>query len=59
MKLLTAKEVAEALKVSTNAVYRWAREGKLACVVLAGRAVRFDEAAVAAFIAANKRQAVR
>lgn len=39
-KMMTAQDVAEALSVSTNAVYQWAKCGRLPSVKL-GRSVRF------------------
>lgn len=39
-QLLTVKEVAELLHVSTESVYRWATDGRLSSVRL-GRAIRF------------------
>lgn len=40
--LLTAAEVADALRVSRAAVYKWAQQGKLAAVRVDGvRSVRF------------------
>jgi excisionase family DNA binding protein len=38
--LLTAQEVADALRVSTSTVYRWAADGTLTAVTV-GAAVRF------------------
>lgn len=40
-RLLTAREVGEALAVSTETVLRWARRGELPALRLPGGAVRF------------------
>ena len=54
-QLLTAKDVARRFAVSPSQVYQLARLGVLPCVRVGG-AVRFDQAAVEKFIAANSRQ---
>ena len=41
--LLTAREVAELLDVSTETVLRWTRAGKLPAIRLPGGAIRFRE----------------
>jgi excisionase family DNA binding protein len=41
--LLTAREVAGTLGVSTETVLRWARHGDIPVIRLPGRAVRFRE----------------
>jgi excisionase family DNA binding protein len=38
--LLTAKDVSQQLAVSVKAVYRWAKEYRVPCVII-GRCVRF------------------
>jgi excisionase family DNA binding protein len=43
-RLLTAREVAEMLAVSTETVLRWVRQGKLPAIRLPGGAIRFREA---------------
>lgn len=52
-KLLTVKEVADRLAVSESTVFRLLRSGKLRPIKL-GRALRFDEQDVAAFIEQQK-----
>ena len=42
-RLLTAREVAELLGVSTETVLRWARRGELPAIRLPGGAIRFRE----------------
>ncbi len=49
--LLTAREVAELLRVPTASVYALAREGRLPGTVRVGRLVRFDVAALRQWIA--------
>lgn len=51
--LMTAEEVAQRWKVSSDVVYRLAREGGLACVQL-GRYRRFRVATVEAFEVASE-----
>jgi excisionase family DNA binding protein len=41
--LLTAREVAELLGVSTETVLRWTRRGELPAIRLPGGAIRFRE----------------
>ncbi len=53
MRLLTAEEVAAALRVPKSWVYRAAREGVLPSIPC-GRYVRFDEADVEAWVASRK-----
>jgi excisionase family DNA binding protein len=50
MPLLSAAEVAEILKVSSRSVLRYAREGRIECVQLGHRTVRFTPESVAALI---------
>lgn len=45
MRLLTAKETAEILKVALPRVYELARAGLIPCVRM-GRQIRFDEGAL-------------
>ncbi len=52
-KWLTAKEVAQHLRVSEKTVYRWAKSGELPHVMW-GRTVRFVESEVEAFMLAQK-----
>jgi excisionase family DNA binding protein len=43
LRLLTAREVANALSVSPETVLRWARRGELPAIRLPGGAIRFRE----------------
>jgi excisionase family DNA binding protein len=52
--LLTKKEVAERLTIATRTVLQLASRGKLASIKV-GACVRFEPAAVEAFIEANRR----
>jgi excisionase family DNA binding protein len=45
-QFLTRSEVAKLLGVSPNTVTRWAREGRLACLVTLGGHHRFDREVV-------------
>jgi excisionase family DNA binding protein len=49
--LLTAREVADLLGVSTETALRWVRQGKLPAIRLPGGAIRFREEEVEAWIA--------
>jgi excisionase family DNA binding protein len=51
MRLLTAKEVANILRVSTARVYALARTNSIPSITLGQRQLRFDEAALRNFIA--------
>ncbi len=42
-RLLTAREFADRLVVSTETVLRWTRQGKLSAIRLPGGAIRFRE----------------
>lgn len=53
--LLTAEEVATLLSVSRKSVYKWTEVGLLPCIRL-GRAVRFDQADVEAFLQQAKQR---
>lgn len=57
MPLLNEEQVAEVLGVSSHAVRKWRREGRIAHVKLSG-AVRFEWAEVQAFVERNRRPAV-
>ena len=48
--LLTAREVAERLHVSTETILRWVRRGQLAGIRLPGGALRFSEDALDAWL---------
>ncbi len=52
LKLLTVKEAAALLRITPHSVYRMARTGAVPRVRI-GRQVRFDEAALEAWIAAQ------
>lgn len=43
---LTIEELAEAVKVSTNCIQRWAADGVIPTAVREGKVVRFDLVAV-------------
>jgi excisionase family DNA binding protein len=49
--LLTTREVAELLGVSTETVLRWVRRGELPAIRLPGGALRFPEATLYAWLA--------
>jgi excisionase family DNA binding protein len=53
--LLTAREVAGRLRVSTETVLRWRRQGKLPAVVLPSGAVRFREDTLDGWLAERER----
>jgi excisionase family DNA binding protein len=42
-KLLTIRELAELLSISTGTAYHWLSEGRLTCVRFSARCVRFRE----------------
>ncbi len=42
-KYYTAEEVAEMLKITTESVRRWVRDGKLKSVKLSGRFIRISQ----------------
>jgi excisionase family DNA binding protein len=50
-RLLTAREVADLLGVSTETVLRWTREGRLSAFRLSNRATRFREVDIEAWLA--------
>jgi excisionase family DNA binding protein len=52
-KLLTAKQVADALGVSLTSVYTWTKQGRLRGL-RAGRALRFRAIDVRAFLEGNE-----
>jgi predicted site-specific integrase-resolvase len=41
-KLVTRKEAADRLRVSTKTIYRFQRQGLLAAIVLSSRCIRYD-----------------
>lgn len=55
--LLTSAQVAERLQVTTRTVRTWVREGRLDCIRLSSRAIRFDAAEIARFIDERTQQA--
>jgi len=57
MKLLTASEVADILRVSTARVYELARRKSIPSVMLGQRQIRFDETALQDWI--NRSSSVR
>ena len=52
-RLLTIKEVADRLSVSTATLYEWSRQGQLPSVKLSRKVLRFKESAINAFISAR------
>jgi excisionase family DNA binding protein len=52
-RLLTARELAERLGVSTETTLRWTRRGALPAIRLPSGAVRFDEDAIDAWMVAR------
>lgn len=49
-RLLTARELADRLGVSTETVLRWTRRGELPAIRLPGRALRYRERAFEAWL---------
>lgn len=49
-KYYTAEEVAEMLKVTTESVRRWIRDGKLKSVKLSGKFIRISQADLDEFV---------
>jgi excisionase family DNA binding protein len=49
-RLLNTREVAELLGVSVETVYHWTADGTLPSIRLTPRTLRFDPAAIAAFV---------
>jgi excisionase family DNA binding protein len=52
-QLLTAREVAGRLSVSSETVLRWTRRGELPAIYLSNRAVRFREDELDAWLSAR------
>jgi excisionase family DNA binding protein len=52
-RLLTAREVADMLGVSTETVLRWTRAGDLPAIRLPGGAIRYRPAELEAWLAAR------
>jgi excisionase family DNA binding protein len=50
LNLLTAREFAELLGVSTETILRWTRRGELPAIKLPGGAIRFREADLDAWL---------
>jgi excisionase family DNA binding protein len=53
-KYYTAEEVAELLKVTTESVRRWIRDGKLRSVKLSGKFIRISQTDLDEFIASMR-----
>lgn len=49
-RLFTVEEAADLLRVETQTIYKWIREGKLTCIKLAGTTVRIREDDLKLFI---------
>jgi excisionase family DNA binding protein len=45
-QLFNVEQAAEALNIGVPTLYRWCREGRVPCVRLSSRALRFDPAAL-------------
>jgi excisionase family DNA binding protein len=56
---LTVKEVAERLKVDPSTVYIWARTGRLPCIRLSKRSLRFLEKDIAKYEKAHTSSPIR
>lgn len=54
-RLLTGREVAERLNVSTKTVLRWALEGEIPSIRLSNRAIRFREPAIEQWLVNRER----
>ena len=54
-ELLTVKEVALAMKVSTAAVYAWCEKGELKHVRLFDNAIRIESAELRAFVQGRRK----
>lgn len=52
-RLLTIREVCGILKVSKKTLYRYLKEGKLPCIKLSNRALRFKETDIMRIISEN------
>ena len=57
VRLLTADDVAGWLSVSARCVRRWAQDGTLPCVRLAGTTVRFDPGAIRQWVDEQRQEA--
>jgi excisionase family DNA binding protein len=57
-KLLTAEQVADVLGLRPKSVYDLARQGRIPVVRISRRAVRFDPADVAGFVAKHRVAAI-
>ena len=53
IRLVDAQQLADALGVTRRIIYRWTEEGTLPHLKI-GRLVRFDEAAVEAWLASHR-----
>ena len=56
-RLMTAREVAEQLAVTTETVLRWTRRGELPALKLPGGAIRYRRAAVEVWLDARATEA--
>jgi excisionase family DNA binding protein len=48
--LVLATDVAKLLRIEPRTVYVWAAQGRIPCIRFGGKAIRFDPAAIAAWI---------
>jgi len=55
-KLVNSAEVAKLLSVSSQVVLKWAKQGKIPVIRLNKRVLRFDLAAVQAWLKSNEQQ---
>jgi len=55
-RLITARELASRLGVTTNTIHTWARDGRIPCLRVGRKTLRFDPAAVVAALEANARR---
>jgi excisionase family DNA binding protein len=53
---LTSTEVSKMFNISSNVLLRWTREGKLPCIRINKRVIRFRKEAIAAWIKDNEQQ---
>ena len=57
-QLINAHDLARRLGVKTNTVHVWAKDGRIPCMRVGQKTIRFDADAVLAALAANGRRRV-
>ena len=57
-KLLTIRELAERLRISPGTAYHWLSAGRLTCIRLSARCVRFRESEVEKMLNKMTRQGI-